>query len=60
MRAAGESAAAHVGWLNSGGGVEVPEKGDAAFSDFVVCQIKRAILRQCWLHVRFLVLRITG
>jgi len=52
MRAASESAAAHVGWLNSGGGVGVSEKGDAAFCGFVVCQVKRAILRQCWFHVQ--------
>ena len=51
-RQAGRPESHPVGIPFFAGGVEVAEKGVAAFFHFVLRQIKGAILRQCWFHVQ--------
>jgi hypothetical protein len=50
--AVAESLSSKIGKLISAASAQTPEERGAAFWDSMLCQVKGAILRECWLHIR--------
>jgi hypothetical protein len=48
-----ERQSTHIRRLRSGCDAKQPEMSCATFWDFMLCEVKRAVLRECWLHIHF-------